>query len=111
MRLIWQSKIVSGSTVCPEDHRNQSANRHLAARLALRTASRRLLSPLSGFSLLRSLRFVIQLSPIASLITCDREGLASSSHRRGVTPLVLLLKRSGNISAKSLTVVLRNNSE
>ena len=31
----------------------------------------------------------------------DRSGLARSSQRRGVTPLVLLLKRSGNISARS----------
>ena len=38
-------------------------------------------------------------------------GLASSSQRRGVTPLVLLLKRSGNISARSLTVVVRSSSE
>ena len=38
-------------------------------------------------------------------------GLASSSQRRGVTPLVLLLKRSGNISARSLTVVVRSSFE
>ena len=38
-------------------------------------------------------------------------GFASSSQRRGVTPLVLLLNRSGNISARSLTVVVRSNLE
>ena len=37
-------------------------------------------------------------------------GFASNSHLRGVTPLVLLLKRSGNISARSLTVVVRSRS-
>ena len=37
--------------------------------------------------------------------------MASSSQRRGVTPLVLLLKRSGNISARSLTVTVRSSSE
>ena len=43
---------------------------------------------------------------------CSRAsaGLASSSQRRGVTPLVLLLKRSGNISARSRTVVVRSSS-
>ena len=40
-------------------------------------------------------RSVIQASPIASVIRGDRTGLASSSQRRGVTPLVLLLNRSG----------------
>ena len=38
-------------------------------------------------------------------------GFASSNQRRGVTPLVLLLKRSGNNSARSLTVVVRSNPE
>ena len=48
---------------------------------------------------------------MAFVIACARPGLASSSQRRGVTPLVLLLKRSGNISAKSLTVCVRKSSE
>ena len=48
---------------------------------------------------------------MASVIVPASAGLASSSQRRGVTPLVLLLKRSGNISAKSLTVVVRSSSE
>ena len=42
---------------------------------------------------------------MASVIVPASGGFASNSQRRGVTPLVLLLKRSGNISAKSLTVV------
>ena len=40
---------------------------------------------------------------MASVISAASGGLASSSQRRGVTPLVLLLKRSGNISAKSFS--------
>ena len=48
---------------------------------------------------------------MASVIAPARAGFASSNQRRGVTPLVLLLKRSGNISARSLTVVVRNSLE
>jgi hypothetical protein len=45
--------------------------------------------------------------PEASVMTRESAGFASNSQRRGVTPLVLLLKRSGNSSARSLTVVDR----
>jgi Transposase domain (DUF772) len=38
-------------------------------------------------------------------------GFARSSQRRGVTPSVLLLKRSGNSSARSRTVTVRSRSE
>ena len=48
---------------------------------------------------------------MASVIVRESAGLASSSHRRGVTPLVLLLNRSGYISARSLTVIVRSNPE
>jgi len=48
---------------------------------------------------------------MASAIVVASAGFANNSHRRGVTPLVLLLKRSGNISARSLTVIVRSNSE
>ena len=48
---------------------------------------------------------------MASVISRDRAGLASSSQRRGVTPLVLLLNRSGNISAKSRSTRVRSRSE
>ena len=54
---------------------------------------------------------MIQPSPIASVMQPASAGLASSSQRRGVTPLVLLLKRSGNISARSWTVTVRSSSE
>ena len=37
---------------------------------------------------------------MAPVITSARAGLHKSNQRRGVTPLVLLLKRSGNISEK-----------
>src|SRR5215468_7147083 len=111
MRLTWLSKIVSGSTVCPEDERSQSANDDLASRAALRNASRKLLSSVRGLSLARSPRLVTQPSPIASVMVRARGGFARNSQRRGVTPLVLLLKRSGNISARSFTVVERSNAE
>src|SRR6478672_10028347 len=48
---------------------------------------------------------------MASVMRFATAGLASSSHRRGVTPFVLLLKRVGNISAKSRTVVVHRSSE
>ena len=48
---------------------------------------------------------------MASVIVRASAGFAISNQRRGVTPLVLLLKRSGKISAKSLTVTVRNNLE
>ena len=76
-----------------------------------RNASRKPGSPASGFSFVSSLRSVIQPSPIASVMALASPGLACSSHRRGVTPLVLLLKRSGNISARSFTVEVRNSFE
>ena len=41
----------------------------------------------------------------------ESAGLAISSQRRGVTPLVLLLNRSGNNSARSLTVIVRSRWE
>jgi hypothetical protein len=53
----------------------------------------------------------IQPSPMASVMVPASAGLASRSQRRGVTPLVLLLKRSGNISARSRTVTVRRSSE
>jgi hypothetical protein len=48
---------------------------------------------------------------MAAVIVPASAGFASRNQRRGVTPLVLLLKRSGNISARSLTVVVRSSSE
>ena len=48
---------------------------------------------------------------MAAEIVSARGGLASRSQRRGVTPFVLLLKRSGKASARSRTVVLRRSLE
>ena len=48
---------------------------------------------------------------MASVMTLASPGFAISSQRRGVTPLVLLLKRSGYISARSLTVIVRSSRE
>ena len=111
MRFTWLSKTEPGSTMIPLVALSQSAKRDLASRLALRTSSRKPRSSASGFSSARSVRSVIQPSPIASVIRRASAGLAMSSQRRGVTPLVLLLKRSGNISARSLTVAVRNSLE
>ena len=103
MRLICVSKSVSGSTIGPPSRFSQSANRVLASRLALRTASRKLLSSASGRSFSNCARSVIHPSPMASVMTFASAGFASNNQRRGVTPLVLLLNRSGNIVAKSGT--------
>src|SRR5215471_7611025 len=111
MRLIWQSKIVSGSTSCADDDFSQFANRTLACRFDARNAARKSPSSASGFNALSSVRLVTHLSPMASEIRLANLGFACSNHRRGVTPLVLLLKRSGYISARSLTVVVRKSSE
>ena len=48
---------------------------------------------------------------MAEEIVSARGGLASRSQRLGVTPFVLLLKRSGKASARSRTVVSRRNLE
>src|SRR4029453_2488190 len=111
MRLIWQSKIVSGSTVSPDEDLSQFANSDLASRLAWRKPLRRSLLSANGLSLLNWLRSDTQLSPIASVIARANGGFDINSQRRGVTPFVLLLKRSGKISARSLTVVVRSSSE
>src|ERR1700722_16766821 len=111
MRLMWQSKIVSGSTTFPDVDLSQLANCALASRFDLRKRSRALESSANDLSCLSRLRSVIQRSPITCVISLASAGLASRSQRRGVTPLVLLLNRSGNISARSLTVVVRSNLE
>ena len=48
-----------------------------------------------GSSARSSSRSVIHLSPIVLVISRASSGLACTSQRRGVTPFVLLLKRSG----------------
>ncbi len=103
--------MVSGSTICPEVDLSQLANCALASRFDLRNTSRKLGSPANGLSLLSWVSSVVHRSPMTCVIARARAGLASSNQRRGVTPLVLLLKRSGNISARSLTVVARNSFE
>src|ERR1017187_621865 len=64
-----------------------------------------------GFNFSNCARSVTQPSPMASVMTAAGDGLASNSQRRGLTPLVLLLKRSGNIAAKSGTTRCFSNSE
>src|SRR5271166_3016440 len=111
MRLIWQSKMVSGLTIWPDVDLSQSAKCNLASRLALRSSPRKASSSASGLSSLNLPRSVTQPSPMASVIAAESAGFASSNQRRGVTPLVLLLKRSGNISARSLTVNFRSRQQ
>src|SRR3989475_11354491 len=111
MRLTWLSKMVSGTTACREVVGSHGAKVDLAARFASRKALRKPRSSARGSSLASSPRSVIQPLPMASVMMRASAGFASSSQRRGVTPLVLLLKRSGNISARSLTVVERRSAE
>src|SRR5271165_3544059 len=111
MRLIWQSKIESGSTLWPDVDLSQLAKCTLASRIDLRNSSQVLESPANALRSLIRLKSVIQPSPITFVMAPDSAGLASSSQRRGVTPFVLLLKRSGNTSARSFTVVVRNSFE
>src|SRR5271166_543532 len=107
IRLIWQSKTVLGSTSCPDVDFSQLANRTFASRFDARKESLKPASLASAFSALSSLKLVIHPLPMESVIALASLGLTCRSHRRGVTPLVLLLKRSGYISARSLTVVVR----
>src|SRR5208337_4352665 len=65
----------------------------------------------NALSLVNSLKSRIQASPIASVMSPESPRLHNCSQRRGVTPFVLLLKRSGKISARSLSVVSRNSLE
>ena len=90
---------------------SQPAKRSLASRLAWRNSPRKAGSSASGCNLRSWSRSVIQPSPIGFVMSRASGGLASSSQRRGVTPLVLLPKRSGNISAKSGTTFVFSNSE
>src|SRR6266436_794112 len=108
MRLTWQSNIVSGSTTTPAVALSQSANRAFAARFAFRNSPRNARSAASGRRPRSWPWSTIQLSPIACEIASASAGFASRSHLRGVTPFVLLLNRSGKISARSLTVVVRS---
>ena len=91
MRLTWQSKIVSGSTVWPDVGLSQSANCALASRLALRKASRKPLSSASGLSLRSWPRSVIQPSPMASVIASGerRVGQQQPAPRRDAVGLVV----------------------
>ena len=73
-------------------------------------AARKALSSASGLSFSSWLRSAIQPSPMASVMTLASGGFASSRKRRCVTPLVLLLNRSGNSSAKSGTTVFFSRS-
>src|ERR1700733_9627383 len=86
MRLIWQSKIVFGSTTFPEVDLSQSANCAFAALLDLRNTSRKLLSAAKGFRLLSWLRSVIQRSPMTWEMMLASAGLAWSHQRTRVTP-------------------------
>jgi hypothetical protein len=64
MRLIWQSKMVSGSTTWPDVDLSQSAKCDLASRLALRTSQRKALSS-EGVEL-------VQLTEIGHPAVADR---------------------------------------
>src|SRR4029077_5207647 len=111
IRLICVSKMLSGFTVCPVAVQSQFANLHLASRLAVVTELWKELLSARGLSFSSCCKSVIHPSPMASEIARANDGFASKSQRRGVTPFVLLLNRFGNISANSLTVVVRSSCE
>ena len=67
----------------------------LGLALGVPERSRKPASSASGASRRSSARSVIQPLPMASVIASASAGFASSSQRRGVTPFVLLLNRSG----------------
>ena len=96
MRLIWQSKMRVGIDGLPGWSLAASRRTRLGLALGLQEVVAE--SGVVGQrfrACAAALRSVIQPSPIASVMTLASAGLASSSQRRGVTPLVLLLKRSG----------------
>src|SRR5262249_1677136 len=95
----------------PEVAFSHEANCTLAWRLEARKPWRNAESSAQGLSLVSWLKSVVHSLPMASVMVRESSGLHSNNQRRGVTPLVLLLKRSGNRSAKSLTVVVRSRFE
>ena len=113
MRLTWQSKIVSGSTVSPDFDLSQLAKWDLVSRVAARKLSRKLLSSASGFSLLSWLRSVIQPSPIASRNCAGqrRIGQQQPAPRRDAVGLVVeaLGKHLGQIFNRRRAQQLRVN--
>jgi len=111
IRFTWQSNTVCGSTTWPVVPFSQLAKTAFWRSLALRTDCRKAESSASGLSRESSSRSVTHFEPMASEIAADSAGFASRSQRRGVTPFVLLLKRSGKSSARSLTVLVRRRSE
>src|SRR5271166_1238901 len=77
---------------------------------AARNLSRKAGSSASFSSLRNSSRSLIQRSPIASVISCARGGLAFKSQHRCVIPFVLLLNFDGQYSAKSLRTLFCRRS-
>ena len=112
MRLTWQSNMRVRIHLLPGRLLEPVGKQYLRIRaLHARKASHSAVSLASGFSRLSWLKSVIQSFPDRpSVIASGQRRICPSSHRRGVTPLVLLLKRSGYISARSFTVVVRNSS-
>jgi hypothetical protein len=110
MRLICVSKMRRDP---PPARSTLAASRRSGLGLALGLAdpARNAWSSASGLSFSSWLRSAIQPSPMASVMTWASGGLASSRKRRCVTPLVLLLNRSGKHAAKSGTTVFFSSSE
>src|SRR5699024_4623621 len=104
-RLIWTSKMVSGSTSAPWWCLIQVAKAVLLARL-ISISSAMTASSLAYVRIdFSSLRLVTHASePLRRVNKLDNPGLHILSHRRGVTPLVLLLNFSGQISYHSRRV-------
>src|SRR5262249_8139984 len=96
MRLHWTSNIVLGSTLARLSVSHISISLRLLVSLIIWTAvcvsesSANLSNARSSDS-----NFDSHESPILLLISSVSDGLATASHRRGVTPLVTLVNLSG----------------
>ena len=97
-RFTWTSKMASGFSSMPRFFFVQLASWPLLLRLIFAIAERKFESSANFSSFLRSSRWVIQLSPIDSEMSCESEGFALRSQRRGVMPLVTLWNFSGQSS-------------
>ena len=79
----------------------KAAKSRLLARLISRHFQRKAASSAYGSSRRNCARSLIQSSPMVLRISPDNRRLLSTSQRRGVTPLVMLVNFSGHSSWKS----------
>ncbi len=88
---------------------NIAASRNLFSRLMRATASWKSRSSVAGSSRSSSSSRVTQPVPMRRVISAASGGLHCSSQRRGVTPFVWFVNRSGHIAAKSASTCSRSS--